>query len=219
MKRHFFCVGCVFAAAVALVQADSVSLVLELEGALVRNDAGYFLRVEGERNWNLKFEGYEADTAKWIAGKYAAAKVSIKGTVRANFDSGSVQLRDRTVQVNDIFSWQPGVKITSLTSGLPAQKGGLRLGDVINELDGKEVTTEAELLALVNKLRGKTVDLAITRKMPGEPNKESKIVTVTLNENGSPLGVRVDPHWTKGGRGGAMPKGPTFSPLPPMKSR
>jgi membrane-associated protease RseP (regulator of RpoE activity) len=192
---------------VPLSFADSVSLVLEMEGTLVRSDSGFVLKVEGDSDWKLEFADFSKDSAKRISSKYASAKVWLKGSVRVNASTGTLQLRDRTVQVDDIFPFLPSVKITSVAAGLPAHKNGLRMGDMIHELNGKEITSEEQLRDSLNKLRGKTVSLLVSKKRPDDADV-LETISVSLNENGPPLGINAKTEWKRGTRGGSLANPP-----------
>lgn len=70
---------------------------------------------------------------------------------------------------------EDGAKIRRLVSGMPAEKEGLRVGDVINNFDGHEITTANQLVRIVKQTpRGKKVVIIIIRD--GEP----QTVEVTL---------------------------------------
>jgi S1-C subfamily serine protease len=66
-----------------------------------------------------------------------------------------------------------GAKITSVKSGSPADKAGLKVGDVITQYDGKTITSADEITA------------AVFRSRPGET------VTVTVQRDGSTKSVQV----------------------------
>jgi serine protease Do len=73
-----------------------------------------------------------------------------------------------------------GAVVTSVESGSPAGKGGLKVGDVITELNGKKVTDAGELQVEVGqKTPGTTIKLEVVRE------GKSVSVPVTLEAMGS----------------------------------
>ena len=73
-----------------------------------------------------------------------------------------------------------GAVVTSVESGSPAAKGGLKVGDVITELNGKKVTDAGELQVEVGqKTPGTTIKLEVVRE------GKSVSVPVTLEAMGS----------------------------------
>jgi len=73
-----------------------------------------------------------------------------------------------------------GVLITEVASGSPAAKAGLKAGDIITEVEEKEITSVDELLTLVNTYKvGQTVKITFWR------DSDQKTASVTLAE--SPL--------------------------------
>ncbi len=73
-----------------------------------------------------------------------------------------------------------GAVVTSVESGSPAAKGGLKIGDVITELNGKKVTDAGELqMEVGQKTPGTTIKLEVVRE------GKSVSVPVTLEAMGS----------------------------------
>ncbi len=73
-----------------------------------------------------------------------------------------------------------GAVVTQVESGSPAAKGGLKVGDVITELDGKKVSDAGELQVEVGqKTPGTTIKLEVVR------DGKSVSVPVTLEAMGS----------------------------------
>jgi putative serine protease PepD len=71
-----------------------------------------------------------------------------------------------------------GVYIGTVTSGGPAAKAGLQVGDVITAVDGKATQSEDALgAALASRKPGQTVSLSITRQ-----SGSKKTVRVTLGQ-------------------------------------
>jgi serine protease Do len=73
-----------------------------------------------------------------------------------------------------------GAVVTSVESGSPAAKGGLKIGDVITQLNGKKVTDAGELqMEVGQKTPGTTIKLEVVRE------GKSVSVPVTLEAMGS----------------------------------
>jgi serine protease Do len=93
-----------------------------------------------------------------------------------------------------------GAMVTQVNPDTPAAKAGLRRGDVIRELDGRKVSSSAQLrLAVSENAPGKTVSLTVLQAEAGKKPTERKF-TVTLGElpdqvnaeNGSTRNPAVD---------------------------
>ena len=78
-----------------------------------------------------------------------------------------------------------GALISQITPGGPAEKSGLKMGDVVTAIDGKSVTSADELtMAVISHSPGSTVNLDVMRD--GKPMK----LTVTLGQR--PNGIDWD---------------------------
>ena len=93
-------------------------------------------------------------------------------------------------QLADYFGVSHGVLVNSVESGGPADKAGLKAGDVITEADGRQVNDAGDLVrALAGKNDGKgdgEVTLTFTR--------EHKQRTVRVKpERGGPQGLYINP--------------------------
>src|SRR5262249_33272313 len=88
-----------------------------------------------------------------------------------------------------------GAVVTQVESGSPAEKAGLKVGDVITEVNGKTVNDAGELQVAVGMKQpgttlqlkvmrdGSAKDLGVTLEAFGSRNKEQKVAG---NENGKP---------------------------------
>lgn len=77
-----------------------------------------------------------------------------------------VQAQDLTPDLAQAFSLQvaKGAVVTRMEQGSPAQKGGLRVGDVIVRANGRAVRSSADIHNLVGLMRiGQTVELEVIR--------------------------------------------------------
>ena len=78
-------------------------------------------------------------------------------------------------QLADFFGVKDGVLIKSVIKNSPAEKAGLKAGDVITKVDDAKVTTPREITAALRANRGKTTfTVTVVR------NKKEMPVTVTL---------------------------------------
>ncbi len=97
---------------------------------------------------------------------------------------------------------EKGVLVSDVFSGSPAEKGGVRAGDVIVSFDGKEISSVRELLGAVAETDvGKTVKLGVVR--------ENKAQTLALVLAERPSGNAVTRPASKGQKEEAQaPAGP-----------
>jgi serine protease Do len=84
-----------------------------------------------------------------------------------------------------------GALISQVTPGGPAEKGGLKMGDVVTAIDGKPVTSNDELtMAVIGHAPGSTVSLDVMR------DKKPTKVNITLGQR--PNGTDWDSQGKKG---------------------
>jgi serine protease Do len=85
-----------------------------------------------------------------------------------------------TIQRYYNLSVSAGVLITSVTSGSPANKAGLRAGDVITKIDNEDISTAAELISAVSSHQiGDQVEIVYYR------GNVQQVATATLEESPS----------------------------------
>lgn len=99
--------------------------------------------------------------------------------VRPYIGLSGINIDDATARMNNIVK---GVYVMQVLQGTPAQEAGIQRGDVIVQIDGKDITTMEELNEIKNaKNIGDTVTLKINRA-----GKEIEIkVTLASNESTS----------------------------------
>jgi membrane-associated protease RseP (regulator of RpoE activity) len=85
-----------------------------------------------------------------------------------------------TKQLSDHFGVTSGVMINEVRADSPAAKAGLKAGDIIVEVDGKEVKADGDLIR------------AIQEKKEGD-------VTITIVRDRHRQTIRVTPEEVKGG--------------------
>jgi S1-C subfamily serine protease len=85
-----------------------------------------------------------------------------------------------TIQHYYNLSINTGALVTSATSGSPANKAGLRAGDVITKLDNEDISTAAELISAIRSYRvGDQVEIVYYH------GNVQQVATVTLEESPS----------------------------------
>ncbi|MGD0616170.1 MAG: PDZ domain-containing protein [Bryobacteraceae bacterium] len=83
-------------------------------------------------------------------------------------------------QLADFFGVKQGVLIRSVLSGSPAEKAGIKAGDVLTRVDDQDVITPGQVSGAVQAARTKhTVSLKLVR------NKHEMTVTATLDDDHS----------------------------------
>jgi regulator of sigma E protease len=85
------------------------------------------------------------------------------------------------------------IKIVDVTTGSPAQVGGILIGDIVKSIDKQAVSTNDEFIKLVDAKKGKKITLEIERTQQGE--EIIKKITLTPRESPpvdeGPLGVVI----------------------------
>ena len=83
-------------------------------------------------------------------------------------------------QLAEFFGVQDGVLVRMVKKGSPAEKAGLKAGDVITKIDDSKVTSTAEITRTLRTLRSKkTFTMTVTR------NKKEMPLTVTMDSTGA----------------------------------
>jgi putative serine protease PepD len=102
---------------------------------------------------------------------FAISSDAAKSVANTLISGGKVQHAYLGIRVADASS--SGAQITSVVSGSPADKDGLKAGDVITAIDGTAITTADDLTAQVGA------------------HRPSDVITVTVNRNGSSKDIKV----------------------------
>ncbi len=90
-------------------------------------------------------------------------------------------------QLAEYFGVKEGVLVRSVTKGSPAEKAGLKAGDVIVKVDGESVTSPREISNTLRTVRGKK-----TLQIGAYRDRKPITVTVTLDDS-STQGRRAFP--------------------------
>ena len=102
-------------------------------------------------------------------------------------------------QLADYFGVQHGLLINSVVEGSPADKAGLKAGDVVTEADGERVDDTGDLSRIINRREEGDVTLTVVR------DKQRRTVRVTP-ERREPGAFTITP--------GAVPAAPRVSVTP-----
>ena len=123
---------------------------------------------------------------------------TVKSVADTLISGGKVQHAYLGIQVSDATS-TAGAKVDTVVSGAPADKAGLKAGDVITAIDGKAITNADALTASVNTYKpGDKVTVTVSR------GGSTKSITVTLGSRpASSVGttLRHYPRWESTQRG------------------
>lgn len=88
---------------------------------------------------------------------------TVKSVADTFISGGKVQHAYLGIQVSDAAG-NGGAKVGSVVSGSPADKAGLKAGDVITAVDGKQISTADDLTAVVNGYKpGDKATLTVSR--------------------------------------------------------
>ena len=103
----------------------------------------------------------ESDTNDNAGVGFAVPIDASKKVADTLISGGTVQHAYMGIQIKGVTG---GAKISAVTSGSPADKAGLKVGDVITEYAGKPITSASQLQAAVfNSNSGETVTVTVQR--------------------------------------------------------
>jgi putative serine protease PepD len=114
----------------------------------------------------------ESDSGDNAGVGFAIPIDAVKGVLKTLISGGKVQHAYLGIHVGDAQSGA-GAQVGSVTSGSPADKAGLKAGDVITDFDGKAIASADDLTAAVSA---------------HQPNDK---VTITIDRNGSTKKIDV----------------------------
>ncbi len=81
------------------------------------------------------------------------------------------------------FKEKPGLPITSVRAGSPAEKAGIKKGDLIAKINGNVVFSHLDLAKKVQALNGKPGEFLIERRVPGLEERTKIPITLTPDNN------------------------------------
>lgn len=90
---------------------------------------------------------------------------------------------DITEQLSNTYNMPEGIYVSEVTAGSPAEKGNIVTGDIITEINGREVKTLEELQEVLTYTKaGTKVSITVKKIKNGEYEKQK--CTVTLGSKG-----------------------------------
>ena len=152
---------------------------------------GGFVRLQGEYDSSSGKGDYGAATF-WQKTKILLAGVVINWLVAAGILTilawiGLPQILPNQFNMAQDMSFENKGDVTVVMAmpGYPAEKAGLKEGDVIEKFAGQEVTTVKKLIDLTHEHRGEPVEVVYER----DDNLQAKKVTLRDTDQGSVLGA------------------------------
>lgn len=152
---------------------------------------GGFVRLQGEYDSSSGKGDYGAATF-WQKTKILLAGVVINWLVAAGILTilawiGLPQILPNQFNMAQDMSFENKGDVTVVMAmpGYPAEKAGLKEGDVVEKFAGQEVTTVEKLIDLTHEHRGETVEVVYER----DDNLQTKKVTLRDTDQGSVLGA------------------------------
>ncbi|HHI02981.1 MAG: hypothetical protein DRP51_11265 [Candidatus Zixiibacteriota bacterium] len=125
-------------------------------------------------------EDFESDKIfRWCGKPYSKSKTYIYKEFRSNDTYIGINLESLNDQLAEYFGVDDGegILITEVLEDSPAEKAGLKAGDVIIEIDGEEITDISDIQEAVHqKEEGEKVELTLLR------NKKKKEFSVEVAE-------------------------------------
>jgi serine protease Do len=128
---------------------------------------------------NARFQGYSFAIPINLAKKVATDIIRF-GKVRRGYMGVTIQTVDATMAKANGLNKPMGVFVQQVSSGSAGESAGVKAGDIILTVDGKEVNTSNQLQTIIaSKNPGESVTLKIFR---GGKNIEKKIVLKPRDE-------------------------------------
>ncbi len=164
---------------------------------------GGFVRLHGESEEGVKYK----KKAFFLKPKKIRILVALSGIIMNYFFAvGCFSVVYFIYSFKGIPEETGEVRIVSVEKDSPAEKNGLKVGDIIRSVDGEKVKLSSEFRALMEEKKGKEIELSIERLTNGKI--ETLPIKVTTRENPEEgqgfLGVEVTsvrllipPNWQK----------------------
>lgn len=111
-------------------------------------------------------------------------------------------------QLADYFGVSHGVLVNSVEQGSPADKAGLKAGDVLTEVDGKQIDDAADLVRVLAAKDEGEVTLMFVR------DRQRRTVRVTPEKRQTPRGLFINPGGVRVATPVASVVAPRFSIVP-----
>ena len=173
---------------VSATLADRPHVVPALEGRLMPGFDSEDMKLFGERlkenseEWQLKGDALRKKLEELQRANPGGSAPLMLGTSRRIGVTTSPLGR----QLADYFGVSGGVLINSVEASSPADKAGLKAGDIITEADGSKVESAGDLVSALGKKESGEVTLTVVR------DKKQRSVRVTPERRESD-GIRVRP--------------------------
>jgi len=164
----------------AINPGNSGGALVDVNGNLIGINTAIYSRTPGGASLGIGF-AIPASTAKSIM-----EQIIETGSVQRGWIGVGVQ--DVTPEIAESFKipGTPGTLITEVFRGTPADRGGIKVGDILVAVDGKQVTDSASMLNLIAALKpgsdttlrvmreAKSVELRVTvgKRPPKQVRKE-----------------------------------------------
>jgi S1-C subfamily serine protease len=120
--------------------------------------SGAFQHPDVERMPGFRFDGpplrFETPHREWFP--------DVRGRSRRQPRLG-VAVQGLSGQLAEYFGTKEGVLVTTVREGSPAETAGLKAGDVITAVDGKTVSSAAQLADVVRDLKTETIKISYVR--------------------------------------------------------
>lgn len=159
-----------------------------------RNNSSFAQGVLSGNTKLWKWEGKEPRVWKWEGPLFDRNDLlQNEGDLSFFLSSNSrrigVSTMALTKQLADYFgiTGGQGVLVTSVTSDSPAEKAGVKAGDVITAVDGEAVNSSGDLSRVINRKKEGEITLTIIR------NKAQQTIRVTPKEGGGFSGTINQP--------------------------
>jgi serine protease Do len=129
---------------------------------------------------NARYQGYSFAIPINLAKKVATDIIKF-GTVRRGYIGVLIQTVDATMAKANGLDKPAGVFVQQVNAGSAGEAGGVKAGDIILSVDGKEVNTSNQLQTIIaSKYPGESVTLKILR---GGKAIEKKVVLKARDED------------------------------------
>jgi membrane-associated protease RseP (regulator of RpoE activity) len=147
------------------------------------------------------------------AGEFGKGLEGLQGEGPGGFFLGSSRRIGVTTatlgkQLADYFGVSHGVLVNSVEQGGPADKAGLKAGDVVTEVDGKQVDDASDLVLGLGAKGDGEVTLTVVR------DKQRRMVRVTPEKRQTPRGLFINPGGVRVSTPVASVVAPRFSVSP-----
>lgn len=145
------------------------------DGALLRRQAEEMAKNSEE--WKRQGEDARRKMEEWQKNNPGVFALGFGWGRRIGVSTNSL-----SKQLADYFGVEHGVLVTSVEAGSPAERAGLKAGDIITEADGERVDESGELARAINKKDEGEVTLSVVR------DRNRRTVRVTPEKSKGPEG-------------------------------